>query len=285
MVPIWMNNFAKKSFILQDDQIERYSRQILLKEIGSKGQRKLLDAHVTVIGAGGLGCPTVQMLASSGIGHIRIYDADKVSLSNLPRQILHFTNDLNKYKVQSIAEKVAELNPDVHIEAIPEFITQKNITNALQGSDYIIEASDNPFTKFLVNDACVHLGIPFVIAGVVQSYGQLISVVPEKTPCYRCVFRHPVEEDSQASCSGAGVFSTVPQFAGILQANETLKYLLGIPSKYVNHIVTFDLFEGCLEKIPIKKSPDCAACVNPTHPYYQVANYHPSLSNINCERN
>ena len=142
---------------LNSDQIERYSRQIILKEIGSKGMEILLDSTVTIVGSGGLGCPATQMLAGMGVGTIRIIDGDVVDLTNLPRQILHYTSEIGRNKVDSIAQKLKNMNPDVKVEAHKIFVNPDNVADLLRGSDYVIEASDNIGVKFLINDACVHL--------------------------------------------------------------------------------------------------------------------------------
>ena len=146
--------------------------------------KKLLNATVTVIGAGGLGCPAIQMLASAGVGHIRIVDGDTVDLSNFPRQIMHFNSDIGKMKVQSIEEKIHAMNPDVIVETFQVYADENNIVDLLTGSDYVIEASDNMHTKFLVNNTCIQLQIPFTIAGVVMFTGQILSVQPGETTCY-----------------------------------------------------------------------------------------------------
>jgi molybdopterin-synthase adenylyltransferase len=258
---------------LNDRQIQQYSRQILLSEIGSHGQEKLLSSTVGVIGAGGLGCPTVQMLASTGVGHIKLFDADTVDLSNLPRQILHYATDVDRFKVESIKDKISKMNPDVQIEAVPEFITPKNIEGYLKGCDYVIEASDNMGVKFLTNDCCVYMKIPFTIAGVVQFFGQVISVIPGQTPCYRCLYRVPANEDPATSCSGAGVISTVPSFAGILQANEAIKGLLNLPGRMVNRLFLFDLWQYSFDFIDIKRNPKCPTCHDLTQPFFHTSKY------------
>lgn len=262
-----------QSFNLSQDQIERYSRNILLKEIGSTGQQKLLNSRVTVIGGGGLGCPVTQMLAAAGIGHIRIIDNDKVELTNLPRQILHYTEDIGKFKVDSIKNKVEHLNSDVKVEIHKTFADQSNIKDLLSGSDFVVECSDNMGTKFLVNDACVHLDIPFTIAGVVKFYGQIVSVIPGKTTCYRCIFREVHEPDASMTCSGAGVLGTVPSFAGILQANEAIKSISGLELNFINGMFAFDLLVGSFDFVKIKKDNNCKACSNPKIPFYAEEDY------------
>jgi molybdopterin/thiamine biosynthesis adenylyltransferase len=258
---------------LTEKQIERYSRQIILKDVGVEGTKKLLAAKVGVVGAGGLGCPAVQMLASAGVGTIRIIDGDIVDLSNLPRQILHFTHDVGLYKVDSIAAKVHALNPDISIETRCEYLTRENVAGFLDGLDYVIEASDRFATKYLVNDACVFHNIPFTIAGVVEFMGQVLTILPDESACYRCIFPEPKKEDNSNNCSGAGVMNTVPSFAGLLQANEALKSICGLPLSYINRIFVFDLMHGSFDYVPIKRSGKCFACADIKSPYYLSNEY------------
>ena len=168
---------------LTEEQIKRYSRQIVLKEIGGIGQKKLLDSKITLVGLGALGSPVTYYLVAAGIGNLKVIDYDTVELSNLHRQILHFTKDINRKKTESALEKLNFLNPDCKIEVIPDKITPENAKDILQNSDFVIEGSDNFPTKMLINDACVYLKIPFTIAGVLRFHGQIMTIVPEKKNC------------------------------------------------------------------------------------------------------
>ena len=246
--------------MLIDEQIQRYSRQILLKEMGTKGTLRLLKSTVAVVGLGGLGCIVAQMLASVGVGKLKLIDADSVDLSNLSRQVLHTTADVGKLKVESAEEKIKSINPDNELELYPQFLNKENISEILSGCDYVIEGSDNLNTKFLVNDYCVVHGIPFTIAGAVQFYGQIISVIPKKSVCYRCLFRDPGNFQNEATCSAVGVLATVPNFAGILEANECIKYLIGETPNFINKIFSFDLLQGAFDTIEIKQQPSCQLC-------------------------
>ncbi|MCK5093088.1 MAG: HesA/MoeB/ThiF family protein [Spirochaetes bacterium] len=263
----------KNMFDFKEDQIERYSRQILLKEIGGKGVRKLLEATVGIIGAGGLGCPAIQILAAVGVGHLKIFDGDRVEISNLPRQFLHYTSDIGLLKVDSIKRKINEMNPDVYVEHYNLYINKSNITRFLTGCDYIIEASDNFATKFLVNDACVHLRIPFTIAGVVMFYGQLVSVIPGKTACYRCVVNEPLSEELSMNCASVGVLGTVPALAATIQANEAIKSILGLETRFTDQLFLFDLLHDSFEFMKAKINPECKACSDPETPFFQTENY------------
>ncbi len=266
----------KPTFTLNQNQIERYSRQILLKEIGGIGMKRLLDATVVVVGAGGLGCPAIQVLAGAGIGHLKVIDGDRVDISNLPRQHLHFTADIGALKVDSVKAKVEAMNPDVKIDTFPTFLTRENVKELFKGCNAVVEASDSIGTKFLVNDACVHFRIPFVIAGVVQYYGQFMSIIPGETACYRCVFHEPPPENSIPTCSGVGVLGSAPALGGILQANEIILTILGLKSSFAGHLLSYDLLGGSFDSITLHRNPDCKACSHPETPFYLTAEYAPT---------
>jgi len=244
-----------------EEQIERYSRQIVLEEIGGIGQEKLLKSKVTIIGCGGLGSPVAYYLTAAGIGHIKLIDFDKVDLSNLHRQILHFTDDVNKEKTKSAYEKLHKLNPDVNIEIVKEILLPENIKEILKGSDFVIDGSDNIPTKMLINDACVNLKIPFTIAGVVRFNGQVITVIPnKKTACYRCVFGDITEHEPSMSCSQAGIIGLIPGIVGCIQANEAIKSILGIGDLIINRMLFLDLLKYRFSFIKIERNENCVSC-------------------------
>jgi adenylyltransferase/sulfurtransferase len=250
-----------KEIELTEEQIERYSRQIVLREVGGIGQRRLLSSTVTIIGAGGLGSPVAYYLAAAGIGNLKIVDFDKVDLSNLHRQILHFNGDLGKNKTQSAFEKLHQLNPDVDIEIFNDVLLPGNIKKILLGSDFVIDGSDNIPTKMLINDACISLKIPFTIAGVIRFNGQIITVNPaEKTACYRCVFGDMTENDPSMSCSQAGIVGLIAGIVGCIQANEAIKYLLNIGDLIVNRMLFLDLLKYRFSFINIVRNENCLAC-------------------------
>ncbi len=261
---------------LSDKQIQRYSRQIILEEIGSHGMMQLLRGRVCIIGAGGLGCPVTQILASVGVGFLRIIDPDLVELSNLPRQYLHFTADVGQPKVISLKEKLLQMNPEIEVEAIQDYVTQTNIAQYIQDCHYVIDASDNFATKYLINDACVYHGIPFTIAGAVQYFGQIMSVIPGETACYRCLFREEGVDDPSQNCSGLGVMNTVPTLGGILEAQEAIHYLLGRSPNFLNKIMLYNLAHGEFNTVPFQQLPDCPVCRSQDSPFYQTHEYHSS---------
>jgi len=259
---------------LTKDQIERYSRQIVLKEVGGIGQKKLLNSKVSLIGLGALGSSAAYYLAAAGVGTLQIIDFDTVEISNLHRQILHFTEDISRKKTISATEKLHSLNPDCNIKIVNEQITPKNSKELLKDSNFVIEGSDNIPTKMLINDTCVSLKIPFVIAGVLRFHGQIITVVPEnRTSCYRCVFGDNTEGDSSMSCSQAGVIGFVPGILGCLEANEALKYLLGIGNLLTNKIMYVDLLRNSFDFIEVHRNNKCRACGDNAIDLVENSNY------------
>ncbi len=250
---------------LTEEQIRRYSRQIVLKEIGGIGQKKLLNSKVTLIGLGALGSPSAYYLVAAGIGNLKVVDYDLVEPSNLHRQILHFTKDINRKKTESAIEKLNLLNPDCYIEAIFDRITPKNAKEIIKDSDFVIEGSDNFPTKMLINDVCVYLKIPFTIAGVLRFHGQIMTVVPEtKTACYRCLFGSITDTLTGMSCSEAGVIGLIPGILGCIEASEAIKSILDVGDLITNKILYVDLLRNAFNFIDIHRDENCIACgVNP----------------------
>lgn len=259
---------------LTEEQINRYSRQIVLKEIGGIGQKRLLDSKITLIGLGALGSPVAYYLVAAGIGNLKVIDYDSVEPSNLHRQILHFTKDINRMKTESAIEKLNLLNPDCNIEIIPEKITPDNAKEILKNSDFVIEGSDNFPTKMLINDACVYLNIPFTIAGVLRFHGQIMTVVPEeKTACYRCLFGDITDSPTGMSCSEAGVIGLIPGILGCLEANEAIKCTLNIGDLFINKILYVDLLRNAFNFIDIHRDENCLACGENPQDLLETYNY------------
>ena len=249
-----------------NEQIERYSRHIILKEVGAKGQKKLLNARVLIIGAGGLGAPAAMYLAAAGVGTIGIADADEVDLSNLQRQIIHATNDVGKAKVQSAKETMEAMNPDVTVNTYRTFVTSDNIMDLIKDYDFVIDGTDNFPAKFLINDACVMAGKPFSHAGIIRFQGQLMTYVPGKGPCYRCVFKNPPPKDAVPTCKQAGVIGAMGGVIGSLQAMEAVKYILGVVDLLTGYLITYDALKMEFRKIKLPtKTENCPVCgTNPT---------------------
>lgn len=248
-----------------DDQIERYSRHIVLKEVGGTGQRKLLNGRVLIIGAGALGSPAALYLAAAGVGTVGIADADVVDLSNLQRQIIHHTPDVGKKKVLSAREKIAALNPDVQVVTHHLWVDAASIMELIADYDFIIDGTDNFAAKFLINDACVLAGKPFSHGGILHFIGQTMTVLPGQSPCYRCIFPAPPPPGAIPTCSQAGVLGVVPGVIGSLQATEAIKYLLGVGRLLAGRMVVYDAEGLDFHVTPLARQPRCPLCgENPT---------------------
>jgi len=245
---------------LTEEKTVRYSKHLMLEQVGEAGQQKLLASKVLIIGAGGLGSPAALYLAAAGIGTIGIVDADKVELSNLHRQIIHHTTDLGIEKVKSAETKMHAINPDVTVRAYHQRIMAANIRQIITEYDFVIDASDNFPTKFLINDACFFQKIPFSHAGVLRFDGQLITVLPGKTTCYRCIFHSPPPAGVVPSCSQAGVLGTLAGVIGSLQATEAIKYLLGIGGLLTGTLLTYNALTMEFRKVRLNRNPNCPLC-------------------------
>ena len=243
-----------------NEQLERYSRHIILQEVGVKGQKKLLNASVLIIGAGGLGAPAALYLAAAGVGTIGIVDADEVDLSNLQRQVIHTTNDVGKAKVKSAAETMEAINPDVTVKTYRTFVDSTNIMDLIKDYDFIIDGTDNFPAKFLINDACVMAGKPFSHAGIIRYKGQLMTYVPGEGPCYRCVFKNPPPKDAVPTCKQAGVIGAMGGVIGSLQAMEAIKYIIGKGELLTGKLLTYDALKMEFHTIKLPKDHHCAVC-------------------------
>ncbi len=243
-----------------EDQLERYSRHILLKDVGVEGQEKLLAGKVLVIGAGGLGAPIALYLAAAGVGTIGILDFDTVDLSNLQRQVIHFTPDVGKAKVDSAKEKMQALNPDVKVITYRQRLDASNIREIIREYDFVIDGVDNFPTKFLINDACVMEGIPFSHGGILRFDGQTMTVIPGQTACYRCVFKEPPPANLVPTCSEAGVLGAIAGMLGTIQAAEALKYLTGVGSLITDRLLIFNAKDMRFRESKFKKNHNCGVC-------------------------
>ncbi len=267
-------------FGFTEEEIRRYSRQIVLKGVGGVGQKKLRESSVLVVGAGGLGCPAAFYLTAAGVGKLGILDFDVVDISNLQRQILHFTKDVGKPKVISAAEKLRELNPNITIDTIQTQLTPKNAREIIKPYDYVIDGSDNFATKYIINDACIIEDIPFTMAGILAFNGQIMTVIPKKSACYRCAYSDPPPPGVVPSCSQAGVFGAIPGIVGSIQTSEAIKYLLGFGELLTNKILVVDIGSLIFQLVTVKKSDDCKACGNVPEDLLNVFDYYQGES---CE--
>ena len=247
-----------------DEQIRRYSRQIILPGVGGKGQRKLLEAKVFLVGAGGLGSPAALYLAAAGVGKLGISDSDHVDLSNLQRQILHHTHDLGRPKVVSAAEAIADINPDVEVVQYPVRLSSENIIDIITDYDIVVEGSDNFPTKYLVNDACFLAGKPNVHAGIFRFEGQVTVFRPGKG-CLRCIWPTPPPPGLVPSCQEAGVLGALPGIVGAIQATEVIKLILGLGEVLVGRLLMFEALRMEFYTARCNHRHDCALCGdNPT---------------------
>ena len=248
---------------LRDDQIERYARHIILKEVGGSGQAKLLNARVLVIGAGGLGSPLILYLAAAGVGTIGVVDFDDVSLSNLQRQILHTTDRVGMPKTESAAAAVAAINPDVQVVVHQGKISADNAQALVSRYDIVADGSDNFATRFIVNDACMFAGKTLVSGALSQFDGQVATFKPYLTgdhPCYRCIYREPPPHGLAPSCAEAGILGALAGVVGSLQAVEVLKEIVGIGESLSGSLLIYDALYANWRKVKVRRDPHCALC-------------------------
>jgi molybdopterin/thiamine biosynthesis adenylyltransferase/rhodanese-related sulfurtransferase len=250
----------QKPVSFTSEQRQRYSRHLLIPEVGAEGQAKLLVSKVLVVGAGGLGSPSLLYLAAAGVGTLGIVDFDVVDLSNLQRQIVHTTDRVGERKVASATLAVKALNPEVKVVAHEEMLGPDNVERIIAGYDVILDGTDTFETRYTLNDAAVRAGIPVVHASVFRFEGQLTAFVPNEGPCYRCLYPTPPPPELAPGCSVAGVLGVVPGTLGILQATEALKLLLGIGEPLVGRLVIYDALDGTFQELKLRRDPHCPTC-------------------------
>jgi adenylyltransferase/sulfurtransferase len=243
-----------------DEQITRYSRHILLPEVGGKGQKKIAQARILIVGAGGLGSPAALYLAAAGVGTIGLIDSDVVDLSNLQRQVIHHTTDVGRPKVLSAQEKIAALNPDVKVVTYQDRLVAQNALAILKDYDVVIDGVDNFAGKFLINDACYFADKPLIHGGILRFDGRVSTIIPKKSACYRCVFKNPPPPGFVPSCQEAGVIGVLAGVIGTLQATEALKVILGIGRPLTDRMLDYDARKSQFREIRCKKNPNCPLC-------------------------
>jgi len=247
--------------VLSPEQRARYSRHLLIPEVGEEGQQRLLDARVLLVGAGGLGSPASLYLAAAGVGTLGIVDADVVDESNLQRQIVHSTDRLGEPKVESAKRTLEALNPDVHVVPYQERLTSENVDRILgDGWDVIVDGADNFPTRYLVNDASIWHGIPVVHGSIFRFEGQVTVFAPGVGPCYRCLFPQPPPPELAPSCAEGGVLGVLPGIIGSIQANETLKLVLDRGDSLAGRLLLFDALSTTLDEVTVIRNPECPVC-------------------------
>ncbi len=246
--------------MLTDLQIERYARHIILEGVGGKGQEKLLQSKVLIIGAGGLGSPIAMYLAGSGVGTMGIVDFDIVDISNLQRQIIHSTATLGTAKVDSAEKSIKAVNPDVTVNKYNIKLTSQNIMDIIKGYDLIIDGTDSFPARYLINDACVLSGKKNVYGSIFKFEGQATVFSPGEGPCLRCLYPEPPPPGMVPSCQEAGVFGVLPGFIGVLQATEAIKLLLGIGKPLIGRMVVYDALRMEVRQMKVQKDPECPVC-------------------------
>ena len=244
---------------LDATQLDRYSRHIIMDEVGPEGQKALLDSCVLVVGAGGLGAPIVEYLAAAGVGSLGIADDDVVERSNLQRQVVHGDEDVGRKKVDSAADFVARLNPDVEVETHDLRVRPENVEGLVAEYDFVVDGSDNFRTRYLVNDACTIAGIPFSHGAIYRFEGQ-VTTFTNGSPCYRCLFPEAPPEGTVPDCATTGVLGVLPGVVGSIQATETVKALMGVGETLDGRLLFYDAMDMTFEELPIEANPDCPVC-------------------------
>jgi sulfur-carrier protein adenylyltransferase/sulfurtransferase len=259
-----MDTRSPQSGLSQPETL-RYARHLILPEVGPEGQRKLKASRVLMVGAGGLGSPIGLYLAAAGVGTLGIVEFDVVDATNLQRQVLHGTSDIGCLKLDSARERLAEINPHVRVEPHPTRLTSENAMEILRDYDVVVDGSDNFPTRYLVNDACVLLGKPYVYGSIFRFEGQLSVFAVEGGPCYRCLFAEPPPPGLVPSCAEGGVLGVLPGIVGSLQALEVIKLLLGIGEPMVGRLLMFDALRMRFRELKLRRDPGCPVCGdNPT---------------------
>ncbi|SDR40356.1 SAMP-activating enzyme E1 [Natronobacterium texcoconense] len=250
---------------LDATQLDRYSRHVIMDEVGPEGQKRLLDGSVLVVGAGGLGSPAIQYLAAAGVGRLGIVDDDVVERSNLQRQIVHGDADVDRPKVESAADYVEALNPDVDVETYETRLTADNVADLVADYDVVLDASDNFATRYLLNDHCVLTETPLSHGAIYRFEGQVTTFTNERTgdddpPCYRCIFPEAPEPGTVPDCATTGVLGVLPGTVGCIQATEVVKYLIGKGESLEGRLLMYDAMDMSFETVDVLSNPDCPVC-------------------------
>lgn len=243
-----------------EEEIKRYSRHIVLQDVGGTGQRKLRRAKALIVGAGGLGSPAAYYLGAAGVGTLGIVDSDTVEVSNLQRQILHRTSDIGRQKTDSAAERIQALNPGVEVVKYQLRLSADNVRGIIRDYNVVLDAVDNFSARYLLHDACFFERKPLVEAGVLQFLGQIMTILPGRGPCYRCLFPEPPAPGVVPSCQEAGILGSVAGLLGVMQATEAIKLILEIGKPLVGRILIYEALSGSFREVGFKRNPKCPLC-------------------------
>lgn len=263
---------------LEPQAVERYDRHLRLPEVGLAGQRRLLDSRILLVGAGGLGSPVALYLAAAGVGTLTVVDNDRVERSNLQRQVLHEEAWIGRPKVDSAKARLQGLNPGIRVEAVQARLDLDNVCGLLAGHDLVVDGADNFATRYLVNAACIHLGIPWVYGAVERFRGQVGLFVPGEGPCYRCLFPEPPPPEHAPTCAEAGVLGVLPGTIGLLQATEAVKFLLGIGEPLRGVLLSYDALGMRFQRSRLQRDPECPGCA----PGVDLADRLPAVAAQSC---
>src|SRR5579871_5693063 len=255
-----MASIAEKPATLTNDEILRYSRHLIMPEVGMEGQLKLKQARVLCVGAGGLGSPLTLYLAAAGVGTLGIVDFDVVDFTNLQRQILHSTADVGRKKLDSAAESIAGINPNVNVRKFEARLTSDNALDIFRDFDIVVDGTDNFATRYLVNDACVLTGKPNVYGSIFRFEGQASVFATQEGPCYRCLYPEPPPPGLVPSCAEGGVLGILPGLVGIIQATEAIKLILGSGESLIGRLLLVDALSMKFRELKLRKNPDCPVC-------------------------
>ncbi|HEX5409269.1 MAG TPA: molybdopterin-synthase adenylyltransferase MoeB [Gemmatimonadaceae bacterium] len=264
-------NAPHDSASLSREELERYSRHLLLPEVGLAGQQKLKNSRVLIVGAGGLGSPLALYLAAAGVGHLGIVDFDNVDVTNLQRQVLHGTKDIGRPKLDSARDRVGDVNPHVQVETYATALTSANALEIVRDYDAVVDGTDNFPTRYLVNDACVLTGKPNVYGSIFRFEGQASVFATANGPCYRCLFREPPPPGMVPSCAEGGVLGVLPGLVGTIQATEVLKLLLGVGTPLIGRLLLVDALRMQFRTLALRRDPECPACG--THELQELIDY------------
>ena len=245
---------------LTGDELRRYGRHLVLPQVGTEGQRRLKDARILLVGAGGLGSPAALYLAAAGVGTLGLVDFDVVDITNLQRQVIHGTSDLGRPKLDSASDRIRDINPHVHVEQFDTALTSKNALGIAKEFDVIVDGTDNFPTRYLVNDTCVLLGIPNAFGSVLRFEGQASVFATKDGPCYRCLFREPPPPGLVPSCAEGGVLGVLPGLVGTIQATETIKLITGAGEPLAGRLLLIDALTMQFRTINVRRDPECPAC-------------------------